>query len=68
MAGASTTDGTTVYSGLAGASATSTAKTASASASAGGAASIRAAALGAGQAFGLMGVVSVMVGGFAFLL
>lgn len=67
-----TTDGNgqTVYSGFAGGSASSTGSSggAAASASAGGAASIRAAALNAGQTFGLLGFVGAMVGGFAVLL
>ncbi|KAK4952495.1 hypothetical protein LTR10_009301 [Elasticomyces elasticus] len=70
-AGASTTDG--VFSGFAGASSTGDASSggaAAASQTAGSAAVsyVRAAALGAGQTFGLLGVVGAMVGGFAVLL
>ncbi|KAK5134366.1 hypothetical protein LTR08_006546 [Meristemomyces frigidus] len=70
LAGATTTGGETVYSGLVGGQATSTGSSdgGSASASAGGAATLRVAALNAGQTFGLLGFVGAMVGVFAVLL
>lgn len=65
-AGATTNAQGTVYTGFGGAAASTGGS--GASASAGGAASVRVAALNAGQTFGLLGVVGALFGGFAVLL
>jgi len=62
-AGATTNSQGTVYTGFGGA-----ASSASATASKGGAPGIHAAALNAGQTFGVLGLMGALFGGFAILL